>query len=192
MEAQVVDSHPGATLLNKKHLQALQDIYKFSGIRRYHGMLPEKHALLYDPGLLDYLEENSLIEEGTVIARCGSQLRGYRLTDTARRDLRKMGLDLTEEGQIEEIPTDQDFGELTKEQINIIRDIYHFIQIKKFNGIAPKHEVEEYDKRDMKILYDLGYILYIKLKGKAVRYTKGYILTDQAIRLLRAQGHILT
>ena len=176
-------------LLSQKHLQALKDIYKFSGIRRYHGMLPEKHALLYDQDVLGFLEENDLIEEGTVIARCGSKMTGFRLTDNARRDLKAMGVELdSSEPEPQELPTEDEDGCLTREQIDILADLYHFSRIKKFNGITPKKEIEDYDKRDIKLLYELGYILYIQLKGRAVRHAKGYILTEQAMRLLRRLG----
>ena len=50
--------------------------------------------------------------------------------------------------------------------------------------------VDDYDKKDVKVLYEIGYILYIKLKGKAVKHGKGYILTDQSLRLLRRLGKI--
>ncbi|EPR39829.1 hypothetical protein dsx2_0403 [Desulfovibrio sp. X2] len=180
-----IQTQPG--LLTQKHIQALKDINRFSRIGRYHGMLPEKHSLLYDAGVLEFLEENNLIEVGTVIATCGAHMTGYRLTDEARRDLSSLGVELDEKPP-EELPTEDEDGCLTRGQIDILADLYHFGRIKKFGGITPKHEVEEYDKRDIKLLYELGYILYIRLKGKAVRHGKGYILTEQAMRLLRRLG----
>ncbi len=173
-------------LLTTRHVQILKDIDRFSGIQRYHGLLPEKHALLYDDHMLSYLQDQNLVEEGTVIARCGRMMRGYRLTENAREDLDSMGVELRmePEGESAEFPEFID-DELGTEHIRALRDLYHMTQIRKFNGIAPKHEVEDYDKAVIKLLYDFGYIIYIKVKGKSVKYTKGYILTDDGIKLLK-------
>ncbi len=173
-------------LLTTRHVQILKDIDRFSGIQRYHGLLPEKHAMLYDDEVLSDLLEQNLVEERTVIARCGRMMKGYRLTENAREDLGGMGVELRLEKDIEPSDLPEFFDdELGAEHIRALRDLYHMTQIRKFNGIAPKHEVEDYDKRVVKLLYDLGYIIYIKVKGKSVKYTKGYILTDEGSKLLK-------
>jgi len=185
-----MNQNPQPLVLTTSHIQALKDIRRFSGIRRYHGMLPEKHALLYEQGVLDHLEECNLVETGTVIAQCGAHMTGYRLTEGARRNLRGMGVELDAAPVTEELPTEDEDGCLTSGQIDILSDIYHFSRVAKFGGIAPKEMVDDYDKKDIKVLYEIGYILYIKLKGKAVKHGKGYILTDQSLRLLRRLGKI--
>ncbi len=182
-------AHPPLQL-SPEHLQVLKDIRRFANIRRYHGMLPEKHALIYEQGVLDFLQESNLVETGTVVAQCGAHMTGYRLTEGARRDLRDMGIELDGAPEPQELPIEDEDGCLTNEQIEILADLYHISRIKKFGGITPKEMLDEYDKRDVKLLYELGYILYIKLKGKAVKHGKGYILTDQSLRLLRRLGKV--
>ena len=88
-------------LLTTRHVQILKDIDRFSGIQRYHGLLPEKHAMLYDDEVLSDLLEQNLVEERTVIARCGRMMKGYRLTENAREDLGGMGVELRLEKDIE-------------------------------------------------------------------------------------------
>lgn len=183
-----MNQNPQSPLLTAKHVQVLKDISRFSGIRRYHGMLPEKHALLYEAGVLDYLEECNLVEIGTVIAQCGAHMSGYRLTEGARRDLKLMGVELEGETEPQELSTEDEDGCLTNGQIEILADVYHFSRVSRFGGITPKEMLDDYDKKDIKVLYELGYILYIKLKGKAVKHGKGYILTDRSLRLLRRLG----
>lgn len=177
-------------ILTQRHVQVLRDIYRFNKIKRYHGLLPEKHAMFYDADLLTTLEDRGLIEEGTVIARCGKQLRGYRLTEDARKKLKDMGVSLsTPEEDFDQAPPDE-HDELGPEHVRVLADMYHFSQVAKYNGITPRHEIEDYPKNDVKLLYDLGYILYIKLKGAGVKYSKGYILTEAGLRLLRAKGYV--
>lgn len=173
-------------LLTTRHIQILKDIDRFSGVQRYHGMLPEKHALLYNDDALYSLQENNLVEERTVIAQCGRMMKGYRLTDTALDDLNKAGVELrSDDPSGQEVPTEIVDEELGPEHIRVLQDFFHMTQIHKFNGIAPKQEVEDYDKRVIQLLYDLGYIIYIKIKGKSVKYSKGYILTDDGRKLLK-------
>ena len=185
-----MDSCPYPAKLAPKHIQVLKDIRRFAQIGRYHGMLPEKHALMYEQGVLDFLEELNLIEIGTVIAQCGAHMTGYRLTEGSRRDLKAMGVELDAETAPRERSTEDEDGCLTSDQIEILADLFHISRVKKFGGITPKEMLDEYDKKDVKVLYELGYILYIKLKGKAVKHGKGYILTDQSLRLLRRLGKV--
>lgn len=186
-----MDSCPYPAKLAPKHIQVLKDIRRFAQISRYHGMLPEKHALMYEQGVLDFLEELNLIETGTVIAQCGAHMTGYRLTEGARRDLKVMGVELDAETGPGELSTEDEDGCLTSDQIEILADLFHISRVKKFGGITPKEMLDEYDKKDVKVLYELGYILYIKLKGKVVKHGKGYILTDQSLRLLRRLGKVV-
>lgn len=176
-------------LLNTKHMQVLKDIHQFSRLSRYHGMLPQKHAYLYDDDVLTHLKHENLVERGTVIAPCGNHFKGFKLTENAKRDLKANGLDLDSEVQqkIDAMPEPSEHG-LTAELLEILTDVYHLSKVKRFCSIAPKHELVEYDKKDLKFLYEAGYLFYIKLKGSSVKYRKGYVLSEQGRRVLKTLG----
>lgn len=173
-------------ILTEKHIQILKDIHMFSRIKRYHGMLPQKDAVIYDENAMDYLMDEGLVEEGCIFTTCGNNPKGYRLSDTARDDLKELGVSLS--GQEFENLEEADFiatDHLTKDHLDVLMDIQHLTQINKFHGIAPRHVMDEYDKALLKDLYDSGYVFHIKLKGKKVKYEKGLVLSDKAQRMLQ-------
>jgi predicted transcriptional regulator len=178
--------------LTPKHLQILKDVDRFSRIQRYHGLLPEKHALFYDRDLLAELIAQCLVEEGTIIAKCGNRLKGYRLTDSARKTLAEMGVNLDDSGLLQKVElalgVDQD--ELAEADLRILRDIWYGSKISKNNGLMPKEELTATDKERLKTLYEHGYVLYLKVKGLSVKHKKGYILSELGKRLLRELGAI--
>lgn len=179
-------------VLTPKHLQILKDVDRFSHIQRYHGLLPEKHALFYDRDILAELIRECLIQEGTIIATCGNRLKGYRLTDSARQTLDAMGVNLDETGLLHkvEMALGMDQGELGEADLSILRDIWHGSKISKNNGLMPKEELTGCDKDRLRKLYESGYILYLKVKGVCVKHRKGYILSELGKRLLRELGYI--
>ncbi|MGE4554333.1 MAG: hypothetical protein AB7D57_14575 [Desulfovibrionaceae bacterium] len=176
-------------ILTERHLQILKHIHAYSKIKQYHGMVPRKEAASYDERLLQSLLDNGLVEEGVIITTCGSNPKGYRLSEEAKHELEGLGLNIQAEEwdrvkESDAVANDR----LDKEHIETLVDVYHFSKIKKFNGIAPKFVVDNYDKDVVKFLYDAGYIFYIKLKGARVENEKGYVLSERATRLLEQAG----
>jgi len=63
----VVDpSSPVPLSLAEEELQILKDVRRFEALKRYHGLLPEKHALMYDAGMVRAIERHL----GSRIERC--------------------------------------------------------------------------------------------------------------------------
>lgn len=176
-------------ILTERHLQILKHIQAYANIKRYHGMLPERETVAYDDKVLDYLKECGLVEEGTIITSCGSNPKGYRLAEGARGELEALGIDFTDKGW-EKVRNDDNVAldQLDKEHIELLRDVYHLCKVSRFCGVAPCGLLEEYDRTVLRMLYDMGYIFHIKLKGKNVRHGNGYVLSDKAMRLLCQGG----
>jgi hypothetical protein len=172
--------------LSHDHIQALKEIDSFSSVKRYHGMMPEKHALLFDETLLGYLRENQLLEEGVIFSKCGLSTRGYRVSDQARSMLKDMGVDLAADGweALEAIDFVSQDG-LDAGHLDLLRDMDRISRVKVFGGLVPKHIMAEFDRNHVKTLYEGGYIFYIRIKGAEVRHTKGYILSEKGSYLVR-------
>ena len=175
--------------LSHETIQVLKEIQSFATVKRYHGMMPEKQAVLYEREVLEYLQANDLVEEGVIFSKCGLSTRGYRVSDHARALLREYGLDLESDGW----ETISRFGFISQEglepeHLDILRDMDRITRVKVFGGLVPKHVMDEFDKRRVKTLYEGGYIFYIKIKGADVKYTKGYILSEKGGYLVRHLG----
>lgn len=168
--------------LSDKQIQILRDCQRFSAIRTYHGLLPEKISSLYDEDVVRELIALSLLERGTVVSRCGGKLNGLRLTPKAEALL--PGMPSVELSSIRELPDE----ELDAEDFSILRDVFHYSHIKCFGGMSPKDGLEDlYGKKVVRRLFDLGLLLSIKLKGREAdkkRSRKGYILSDLGRRVL--------
>jgi len=172
-------------ILTQEHIQVLREIAGFATVKRYHGMLPGKHAVMYDEAMLAQLLEQGLIEEGVIFSQCGASSKGYRLSAKAREQLREMGLEFNS-GDWEKIGA-MDYVSrdgLGQEHLDLLSDMRHFSRITLYGGIMPKEFVGEYAKEVVGLLYDGGYIFYIKLKGEGVRYKKGYVLSDKGTYVL--------
>ncbi|MEF2146123.1 MAG: hypothetical protein V3573_11815 [Desulfovibrionaceae bacterium] len=176
-------------ILTEKHVQILKHIQAYANVKRYHGMLPEREALAYDELVLDSLKENGLVEEGMIMTSCGSNPKGYRLSDGARAELEAFGIDFTDRGW-EKVRNDDNVSmdQLDKEHIEMLRDIYHLSRVSRNHGVAPGAVLDDYEKPLLRMLYDMGYVFHIKLKGKNVKHGDGYVLSDKATRLLRQIG----
>lgn len=175
--------------LSHETIQALKEIQSFASVKRYHGMMPEKQAMLYESEVIEYLKVNNLVEEGVIFSKCGTSTRGYRVADQARALLKEYGLDLEADGW----ETINRFGFISEEglepgHMDILRDMDRITRVKVFGGLVPKHVMDEFDKRRVKTLYEGGYIFYIKIKGADVKYTKGYILSEKGTYLVRHLG----
>lgn len=176
-------------ILTREHIQLLKHVQAYSNVKRYHGMLPEREALAYDSKMLDHLKECGLLEEGTILTSCGSNPRGYRLAKNARKELNSLGIDFADRAW-EKVRNDDEvtLDQLDKEHIDLLRDIYHLSKVTRFCGVAPKDMLRDYDNTVLYMLYDMGYVYHIKLKGKNVRHGDGYVLSDKAQRLLLQYG----
>lgn len=176
-------------ILSQQHIKLLQDVSSFSGMERYHGLMPERHALLYDDEVVQDLLENNLVDEGHITTSCGLETKGYRLSDTARDDLARLGVDLRDHDwdQIKDSKLIIE-DELTREDIELLTEVYHYSKIKRHHGIAPKELMEDCDKKRLKDLYKSGYLFNIRLKGQTVKHEKGYVLTEKAHSLLKHVG----
>lgn len=169
-------------------LQILRDVQRFSTVKRYHGLLPEKYALLYDQGTLHSLLRQSLLESGMVLSRCGSKLHGYRLTDQAATALRELGLGAAGS------PMSCSFRELQGEELDcldlqILADVLHYSRIRRNGGLCPKDELyEDHGKKDVKRLYEMGLLLYVKLKDAGGKSRKGYVLSELGRRIMDSAG----
>jgi hypothetical protein len=176
-------------ILTEQHIQILKHIHAYTNVKRYHGMLPEREALAYDDNVLEYLKECGVVEEGIIITSCGSNPKGFRLAEGARHELESLGIDFTDKGW-EKVRNDDyvALDQLDKEHIELLRDIYHLSKVSRFCGVAPCEMLEDYERTLLRMLYDMGYVFHIKLKGKNVRHGDGYVLSDKAMRLLRQSG----
>ena len=172
--------------LTQEDVQVLREIAGFATIKRYHGMLPGKHAVLYDDEVLASLLDRGLVEEGVIFSQCGASSKGYRLSAVAREHLEGLGLEF-DHGDWEKIGTLDYVSQdgLGREHLDLLADMQHFSRITLYDGITPKEVMAEYDKGVVSLLYDGGYIFYIKLKGAGVRHKKGYVLSEKGSYVLR-------
>lgn len=177
-------------ILSQQHVKLMQDISAFARMERYHRLMPERHAAIYDEQVIMDLVEHNLVEEGFLTTTCGLETRGYRLTDTAHEELTRLGVDIEDENGWDEIKgleyvTDD---ELNRDDIELLTEIYHFTKIKRYHGLAPRDMFEECDRKRLKDLYKSGYVFNIRLKGPTVKFEKGYVLTDRGHSLLKHIG----
>lgn len=179
------------TVVTPKALEVLRDVYSFSKIKRYHGLLPETESAVYDEGTIQNLVLAGLLEEGIIFTTCGSKLRGWRLTGQSQKLLEETGVDFNRINweNIRQTPSIDEDG-LEKEHFDVLLDIYHMTKVKVFSYVAPKDLLEPFGRNMLKFLYDAGYLLYIKIKGSDVKRQKGYILTDRATGILKKAGLI--
>ena len=176
----------------KTQRDILADVQQYEDVQRYCGMLPSKFASFWNPEARDALMAAGLIEKGKVWQPCGSKLKGYRLTPAGRELLTRLhnGLDADLDGDltVHDIPG-LEGNQFSLEDLSLLRDVAHFAHISRNNGIAPKQDLlNVYDKRDVKRLYELGLILYVKLKGIEGKKRKGYVLSNIGRRVLDQFG----
>ena len=179
-------------ILDETDIQILKDVYSFKDVKRYHGLLPAKFLLTADAKRVERLESECLIEKGRVEAQCGANFQGYRLTEHALHNLRQLGYDLSNDDFICRLRNLKsiDPDELDKRHIDILSDIFHLSKLCSNSGLAPKSDLKKYDKKELRLLFDLGLILSIKVKSECDDSYKGYILSELGRRLLQQVGYI--
>lgn len=177
--------------LNDAELGVLKDIQNYSRIERYLGMLPAKLTVVYQDGLLQNLIDLGLVEEGVILTSCGANPSGFRLTDEGRQTLFESGC-RSPKDRWERLAASQhpDVDALDADTLDVLVDLYHLSKLRRFGGVVPVDFLEGYSRASFSALYDLGLIYWVKLKGKDVQRSKGYILSDKAVRLLRMAGEI--
>ncbi len=165
--------------------QLLMDIEAFSAIKRYRGMLPSRHALLFHPDSIKKLIEAGLIERLVVSFACGAENTLLRLTPAGRTLLQEehgsqmdqKDFSATDAGEV-------CYTELTSEQFEILQDIHHYTMIKRYGGIMPNEEVKNYDTRTINELFCNGLIIRVKVENRAQKKRKGVILSEKGFRYL--------
>ncbi|CCO24522.1 hypothetical protein [Maridesulfovibrio hydrothermalis] len=179
-------------VLNERHMQLLKHIKSYSGIKRYHGLLPKLEAALYEFELIDELLEYGLIEEGSICTSCGNNLEGYRISRKAEKEFEKKGIDIKDSDWESFCCIDVEIDEyLDKEHIRALMDIFYLSRVAAFRGIAPKRILHEsYTDDILSVLLDVGFIYKISLKGPTIHYRHGFVLSDKASRMLQQVGYV--
>lgn len=165
--------------------QLLLDIAAFSTIKRYRGMLPSKHALLFHPESIKELIEAGLIEKLVVSFACGAENTLFRLTEAGRALLQQRYDGQTAFGKQQADDAEAlYYDELTAEQFEILQDIHHYSMIKRHGGIMPSEEVKNYDTKTINELFCNGLIIRVKVETRAQKKRKGVILSEKGARYL--------
>lgn len=165
--------------LNQEHLKILKDVSVFSRVHRYHGMLPRKLTLFYDEDSIDDLLHAEFIERVHFNYPCGSNTILLRLTPSGQKALQE------NEDALEPLPGET-LNELTQEQWDVLSDVYHISQLRRYAGIMPLQAVEE-EKLDPKIvnhLYARGFLIRVKAEMGSGKKRKGFLLTNKGLRYL--------
>jgi len=140
----------------------------FDTVRRYHGILPKHLAILYDPEDLSALEAAGLLERVKIGFACGRDEKGWRLTEAGRRLLPE-----TAPGEP---------SVLAPEHLRLLRDFYHYAHISRHRGMMPRKLAKDYDADDLRDLFEHGYLLRIRIKGKVT--AKGWLVSRKGLRAL--------
>lgn len=163
----------------------LKDIHLIGKIGSKGGCLPMKDALIYNPRELRELQDNDFISSVTLMMPCGGEVRGIKLTHKGEWTLRKQEAKYVLDSQA---ATNQQCAEqhcLTPDQVDILRDIYHFCRLRKSSGIFPRAEAEAYAEDDLEFLYLHGYILKIQFRDFSDKKEKGFILSNKGNEVVR-------
>lgn len=173
--------------LNQEHLKVLKDISLFSRVHRYHGMLPRKLALFYDDQTIDDLLHAEYIERVHFKYPCGSNTMLLRLTTAGAAALQ------ADVGAAEMLPDNVVLDELTQEQWDVLSDIYHTSQLRRYGGILPLEKVED-ERMDPKIinkLYARGFLIRVKAEMGSGKKRKGFIISNKGLRYLNLYSPIM-
>ncbi|WP_320169680.1 hypothetical protein [Maridesulfovibrio sp.] len=173
-------------------MQLLKHVKSYSGIKRYHGLMPKREAFLYEQGLLDEMLASGLIEEGSICTSCGNNLEGYRLSKNAELEFEKKGIHVADNYWEDICCVDMEIGQyLDKEHVRALMDIYYMTRVSLFGGIAPKEVLNgSYPSDVLSVLIDVGFIYRISLKGPTIRYKTGFVLSDRASAMLQQAGYV--
>ncbi len=179
-------------VLTERHMLLLKHIRSYSKIDRYHGLLPKRETYLYDPELISELLKSGLIDEGSICTSCGNNLEGYRVSRKVEKEFDRFGEEIKDKDWETFCGIDIEINEiLDKVHVRALIDVFHLSRISLFRGIAPKSIMQESFTADiLNVLLDVGYINKISLKGPAILYESGFVLTDRASRMLKQAGYV--
>jgi len=179
-------------VLKERHIQLLKHVKSYAGIKRFHGLLPKREAVLYEPELINELVEFGLIEEGSICTSCGNNLVGYRISRKADREFENNGIDFRDSDWDNLRDIDMEIDEcLDKVHIRALIDIYYLSRVSLFGGIAPRQLLcENYAQDVLSVLMDIGFVYKISLKGPTIAYQNGFVLSDKASRMLYQVGYV--
>jgi len=175
--------------LDTQHVEILQDIASFSSIERYRGMLPAKLAMCHDQRKINELVAADLVERMEMSYACGQEAVLLKLTESGEEVMDDLatngsrGLTLRRKVQ-EPRQCEPECLTLSREQWQIVSDIYHFSKIRRFGGIMPSTEADNYPPRDMNQLFALGFVIRVKAEIGTGEKRKGFILSDKGLRCL--------
>ncbi|GAB7079687.1 hypothetical protein [Megalodesulfovibrio paquesii] len=166
--------------LQQEHLKILKDISLFARVHRYHGMLPRKLALFYDEAAIDELLEAELIERVHFKYPCGSNTMLLRLTPTGANTLQQ------QQASDDTLPDNDVLDELTPEQWDVLSDMYHTSQLRRYAGILPLEKIddERLNPKIINVLYARGFIIRVKAEMGSGKKRKGFIISNKGLRYL--------
>lgn len=170
-------------------LRILQDIRNFTKVRRYRGMFPTKLAMFHDQNVIDELLEEGFIERIFIDLPCGSESKLLKLTEAGMDYLDTLcslppDPAVAVSADCEPESAEPDPEALTKDQKVLLSDIYHFSNIRRFGGMMPREELENYNLRDVNTLYVRGYIIRIKAESGSGKKRRGMMLSDKGLRIM--------
>lgn len=139
----------------------------FSTVQRYNGTLPKRQALHYDKTQLAVLEDAGFLERVKLSFPCGAAIEGWRLTEPGRHLLADGAADPA----------------LEPEHLRLLSDVYHYSRLSQNRGMMPKELEKAFDADDLRDLFEHGYLLRIKLKGRVT--AKGWVVSDKGLTALR-------
>ncbi len=184
--------------LDKRHIDILKDIAGFARVERYRGMMPSKLALCYDGSDVDALVDADLVERMRMTYACGLENTFFKLTDAGMQLLEELARQEQELTQQEkdagvvrlpqtnnEVVFFDECLELNEEQRQILADIWHFSNIRRFCGMMPASELEEYPPREVNTLFARGFIVQVKAELGSSGKHKGLILSSKGLRCVR-------
>jgi hypothetical protein len=125
-------------------------------------------AIVYPPEERSALEAAGLLERVKIGFACGRNEKGWRLTEAGRRLLPETAPDET--------------SALAPEHLRLLRDFYHYARISRHRGMMPKKLAKDYDADDLRDLFEHGYLLRIRVKGKVT--AKGWLVSRKGLRAL--------
>lgn len=160
--------------LDELHLRILKDVASFASIKRYRGMMPARLAMFTDKTKVDELVELELIERMHMSYPCGSEETLLEITSEGRQALAAGYTPVPEEANPE--------LDLSRPQLLILNDIYHFCKISRFRGMMPPDELVGYNARDVNTLFAQGYVIKVKADMGGGKKRKGLILSDKGVR----------
>ncbi|TVQ96424.1 MAG: hypothetical protein EA399_15915 [Desulfovibrionales bacterium] len=171
--------------VTERQFYMLKDIHVITKVGSKGGCLPLKDALIYDPGELKSLQDGDYVKAVTLMMPCGGEIRGFKLTHKGEWALRKLEAQYKLDALDAPTSLNAERQCLTPEQVDTLRDIYHFCRLRKSGGIFPRKEAEAFAADDLEFLYLHGYILKIQSGDTSGRKEKGFILSNKGEDLVR-------